>query len=131
VDAQTLESWIQKAGYDVTPEASGGLRIRPKSGEPADLPPFIGQRSENGILLSILPVIDPNELAPDDLFTRLLSVNREMRLSKFALGENDEVVLCAELPTESLDYSELSDAIGRMVRYFTHYRGYLGLITSA
>lgn len=125
MDAQTLESWIQKAGYDVTPEASGALRIRPKGGAATDLPPFIVQRSENWILLSILPVIDPNELAPDDLFTRLLSVNREMRLVKFALGENDEVVLCAELPTESLDYSELSDALGRMVKYVAHYRAYL------
>jgi hypothetical protein len=125
VDAQTLESWLQKAGYDTTPEGSGGLRIRPKGEAPTDLPPFIVQRSENWILLSILPVLDPNELAPDDLFTRLLSVNREMRLSKFALGENDEVVLCAELPTESLDYSELSDAISRMVRYLAHYRQYL------
>ena len=46
----------------------------------------------------------------DDLGRRLLAANREMRVAKFALGADGAVVLCAELPTESLDESELADA---------------------
>jgi hypothetical protein len=80
------------------------------------------------VLLSILPVLSSADVPPDDLPSRLLAVNREMRLVKFALGDNDEVVLCAELPTESLDYSELADAIERMVTYFLHYRDYVRAI---
>jgi len=52
---------------------------------------------------------------------RLLAANREMRVVKYALDPGGGIVLCAELPTESLDYSELADAVTRMVK---HARGF-------
>jgi hypothetical protein len=125
IDAATLERWIQKIGFDPEVAGEATMRLVPRNGAHADLPPFFLQHSPNWIMLSVLPVFEPTALLPDDLNRRLLSVNRDMRIAKFALGEDDEVVLCAELPTESLDYSELSDVVERLVKYFNHYREYL------
>jgi hypothetical protein len=45
-----------------------------------------------------------------------------MRVAKYALDEDGEVVLCIELPTESLDPSELADAVGRMASLARRFR---------
>ena len=119
----TVQRWIEKLGYEVTPTNKSTLRVRPSS--VATLPPFYIQCGENWVMLSMLPVFRAGDAVPDDLWHRLLMVNRDMRVAKFALGEDDEVVLCAELPTEALDYAELADAATRMVDYYRHYREFL------
>lgn len=142
IDMATLERWMHAVGFDLVPDgppreepkdpvstrapvSPTTLRIVPRDDKHPDLPPFFLQRGENWILLSILPVLPPDADLPADLHRRLLSVNRDMRIAKFALGTEGSVVLCAELPTESLDRSELVDAVERMVKYFGHYREYL------
>jgi hypothetical protein len=125
MDRATLEGWIGRFGYDTTTEDDKTLRLHPRGPDAPSLPPFFAQCGENWVLLSMLPVLAATDPRPDDLPQRLLSVNGDMRLVKFALGQNDEVVLCAELPTESLDEPELSDAIDRMVKYYAHYREYI------
>jgi hypothetical protein len=125
LDTATLERWIHKVGYDTAPEGEATLRILPRNGAHPDLPPFFAQLGANWVLLSMLPVLPEGAALPPDLSRRLLSVNRDMRIAKFALDGDGEVVLCAELPTESLDDSELVDAVERMVKYFKHYREYL------
>ena len=39
--------------------------------------------------------------------------------------DDNDIALTAELPTESLDVSELRDVVNRMAKYVDHYRGYL------
>lgn len=118
IDLPTLQSWIEKLGFDVTTVDATTLRIRPPASEGQEaLPPFIVQHSENWVVLSILPMITPGTYREADLGRRLLAANRDMRLAKFALDKSRAVVLCAELPTESLDYSEIADALHRMVEY--------------
>lgn len=123
VDNDTLEQWIHKLGYELEREGPAAYRVLPPDGD--DLPSFFVQRSENWVLMSILPVLDLSQNRPDDIYFRLLTVNRDLRIAKLALDEDDQVVLCAELPTESLDYSEFADAASRMVKYVRHYRDYL------
>ena len=140
IDVPTLRSWIEALGYEATPEGTTTLRILPRPPDPCAppkgsagtpegappssaprssraLPPFFIQVSENWVLLSMLPMLGRGEQGAKDLSRRLLAANREMRLAKFALDKNGAVVLCAELPTESLDASEIADA----VRGMTHY----------
>src|ERR1700679_715469 len=97
------------------------LRIQPRDAEGAPrstaLPPFFVQLSENWVLLSMLPMLGRGAYRAGDLGRRLLAANRDMRLAKFALDKNGAVVLCAELPTESLDASEIADAVQRMTAY--------------
>jgi Tir chaperone protein (CesT) family len=146
IDVPTLKSWIEALGYEATLEGETTLRIRargadgsppsrpsadaspdgpaggPKPRPPSDaLPPFFAQVSENWILLSMLPMLGRGAYRPEDLGRRLLAANRDMRLAKFALDKNGAVVLCAELPTESLDVSEIADAVQRMTEYARHF----------
>ena len=117
-DLPTLESWITKLGFEASTVDATTLRIRPpRSPEGDELPPFFVQWTPNWVVLSILPFLAPGECRGEDLGRRLLAANRDMRLAKFALDQNHAVVLCAELPTESLDYSEVENALTRMVQY--------------
>lgn len=122
MDVPTLEGWLDKLGFDAVPDGPTTLRLR--SRDPADdaLPPFFAQCTENWLLLSMLPMIDPGKFRPEGLGRRLLAANREMRVVKYALDKDGAVVLCAELPTESLDYSELADAVKRMTQHARVFR---------
>jgi hypothetical protein len=125
IDARTLRSWIEAADCEATPEDGGVLRIRPRDAEDAkdqELPPFYAQLSDNWVLLSMLPMLKPREYGADDLARRLLAANRVMRLAKYARDKEGAVVLCAELPTESLDASEIADAVRRMLEYARRFR---------
>ena len=124
IDVEKVQGWVEKMGYGATVESPGTLRIKPPAGED-DLPAFFIQISENWILLSILPALGPPEELTDELPRQLLFANRDMRIAKFALGKSDDVILCAELPTESLSYPELADAVQRLAGYCRHYRSCL------
>ncbi len=121
IDTATVQGWIEKLGYDTALDGASTLRLTPREGEP--LPSFFVQCTENWVLLSILGLLEEGAFRPDDLNRRLLAANREMRVAKFALDENGEIVLCAELPTESLDPSELADAVSRLDSLARRFRG--------
>jgi hypothetical protein len=121
IDIATLQGWIEKIGYDTALDGPSMLRLTPREGAP--MSSFFVQCTENWVLLSILGLLDEGAFRPDDLGRRLLAANREMRVAKFALDESGEVVLCAELPTESLDPSELGDAVEKMATYARRFRG--------
>lgn len=123
IDAAILEQWFRELGYEVATEGKDVYRIAPP--DKRDLPPFYVQRSDNWLMMSILPILPASTKRPQDIYFRLLTVNRDLRIAKFALDADDQIVLCAELPTESLDYSEFADAAHRMVKYVAHYRDYL------
>ncbi|MEP7124122.1 MAG: CesT family type III secretion system chaperone [Byssovorax sp.] len=121
IDVATLQGWIEKLGYDTAPDGASMLRLTAREGAP--LPSFFVQCTENWVLLSILGLLSADEFRADDLGRRLLAANREMRVAKFAIDENGEIVLCAELPTESLDFSELADAVSRLAATARRFRG--------
>ncbi|MFT3766384.1 MAG: CesT family type III secretion system chaperone [Minicystis sp.] len=123
-DLPTLQSWITKLGFETITVDATTLRIRPPSGA-GEVPPFFVQWTPNWVVLSILPVLARGEYRAEDLGRRLLMANRDMRLAKFALDKSRAVVLCAELPTESLDYSEIENALTRMVQYVRRFRAEL------
>jgi hypothetical protein len=123
-DFATVQGWIERLGYGTDVTGPTTLRIHPPSGE-EELPPFFVQCSENWILLSILPALGAPEELVDELPRQLLFANRDMRIAKFALGKSDDVILCAELPTESLSFPEFADAVQRLAGYCKHYRSCL------
>lgn len=125
MDVATIRSWLEKLDYDVKSEGEKILRVLPRRAGSSSLPPYYIQWSEHWLLLSLLPVL-PADVRPSvELPRRLLLLNRDMRIAKFAKGEQGEVVLCAELPTESLDFAEFADVTERLVKYYNHYRDYL------
>ena len=121
MDLETVQKWVEELGYRADLENATTLRIRAREGF-SELPPFFIQYTGGWVVLSMLEVFGKEAVLLEDLPLRLLEANREMRLAKFALGEDDRVLLCAELPTESLDRSELSDAVDRLIEYAATYR---------
>ncbi|MEI8254726.1 MAG: YbjN domain-containing protein [Deltaproteobacteria bacterium] len=80
--------------------------------------------------LSVLPFFDPDSIKPWGagkfplgFLGRLLAVNRNLILVKFALDDDGDVVLRTELPTESLQKAELETAATTLVRTTEQYRG--------
>ncbi len=126
MDLQTLSGWLERLDYEMKPEGQRTLRVRPRRPESGEgLPPYFIQLGEHWVMLSILPVLSSRNKPSPELPRRLLLLNRDMRIAKFALGEGGEVVLAAELPTESLDFPEFADAAERLVKYYHHYHDYL------
>jgi hypothetical protein len=125
MDLDTVQKWVDEIGYRADLENATTLRIRAREGGFSELPPFFIQYTGEWVVLSMLEVFGKEAVLIEGLSLRLLEANREMRLAKFALGEDDKVLLCAELPTESLDRSELSDAVDRLIEYAATYRGML------
>jgi hypothetical protein len=121
IDLPTLRSWIEAAGCDVTLVDAATLRIRPREDTAPALQPFYAQLTDNWVLLSMLPMLGKGEYGAEDLARRLLAANRAMRLAKFAFDKEGAVVLCAELPTESLDASEIAYAVRCMLAYATSF----------
>ncbi|MCC6556506.1 MAG: YbjN domain-containing protein [Polyangiaceae bacterium] len=121
IDLETIQRWVIELGYGADPQGASTLRVRAREGF-TDLPPFYIQCTESWVVLSMLDVMGDEATLLEELPLRLLEANREMRLAKFAFTEDDKIVLCAELPTESLDRSELSDAVERLIEYATTYR---------
>jgi len=120
IDLSTLQGWLEKIGFEA--KASGPKTFRLHRREENDasserpLPPFYLQCSEHWVLLSMLPMLDAGAFVPEGISRLLLTMNRELRVAKFALDAQNTIVLCAELPTESLDFSELADAIEQVIQ---------------
>lgn len=140
IDVATLQRWTEDIGYSAELAKPSTLRIRPREEGVVELPPFFVQCTENWVVLSMFGVLDLidaegrdeggarlSPLAEDTglmlgLLRHLLEANRDMRVAKFALDDRNEILLCAELPTESLDRSEFVDAVERIIEYATTYR---------
>jgi hypothetical protein len=81
------------------------------------------------LYLSVLPFFEPGSVKPWGngsyplgFLGRLLAVNRNLTLVKFALDDDGDVVLRTELPTESLQHAEIETAATLLVRMTEQYR---------
>jgi len=123
---QTLKGWIEKRGYEIKSTSPGLLEIgwHADFATKAALPPLYVQLADNWVMLSVLSVDVAPAYALVGLSRALLAFNRKIPVAKFALSEHDEVVLCAELPTESLDEGELIGAIDTLLECLHEYGSY-------
>ncbi len=126
MDAQTIKGWIEKRGYDVAVKDPQMVQVKISAGfaTKRPLPMLYVQISENWVVLSVLPVEVSPAYSLVGTARALLSLNRSIPVAKFAYGESDEVVLCAELPTESLDEGELTGAIDTLLECLERYGDY-------
>lgn len=126
-DSRSIAGYIASIGWSVKRgKTSGVLLVAPPDEEAGSkLPPFRVEVGEHWVELILGPVFTPEAARPPDLPLRLLTVNRDLRIAKFAVDDKKQVVLCAELPVESLDKEEVIDAAQRLVRYVRHYRAFL------
>ncbi|MEZ4293701.1 MAG: hypothetical protein R3B70_01905 [Polyangiaceae bacterium] len=126
MDAQTLRSWIEKRGFAVSAEGEHTLKVAWTADFAVQkpLPPLFVQVAENWVVLSVLAVEIAPAYALVGLARALLAFNRKIPLAKFAFGQNDETILCAELPTESLDEPELMGTVETLLDALRSYGAY-------
>lgn len=91
---------------------------------------LVARHAGEWLYLSILPFFDRDSVKPWGIgkypvgfLGRLLAVNRNLTLVKFALDDDGDVVLATELPTESLQKSEVETAAKLLVQTTEQYRG--------
>lgn len=126
MDIETVRDWCATFGWYSVDVDDCTLHICPDKQFSL---PFLLRVTPNWLLLKIVPAIPPRQdraALPEDLSRRLLAVNRDLRLAKFATERDGCISLAAELPTELLKPSQLYEIIVRMPRYVDHYREYLG-----
>ncbi len=91
---------------------------------------FYIRLSEHWIFYTIVPfVVAPKRPEQEmRLYRRLLELNRDINMAKFAIDDDHDVVLTVELPVENLVYSEFKDALDALSFYADkHYVELLNL----
>ena len=63
-----------------------------------------------------------NDHLARELYRHLLRLNREINLAKFAIDDDDDVVLTVELPTEEARYVSMKDALEALAYYADRHR---------
>ena len=129
VTPETIDSYFEQYGWKYKRDEDGDW-ITGFRGDVQSFRFFI-RMTEHWIYFTISPFI----VAPKDpvcaqrLHTHLMRLNRDINMAKFCLDQDMDVVLTVELPRESLDYSEFSDAIGALCHYADNH--YLEIINLA
>lgn len=70
---------------------------------------------EHWLVGSVVPFLSTKGDNSFELARWLLRMNRDMHQAKFAYDEDGDVILTVELPTESLDFSEIQAALEGLV----------------
>lgn len=81
------------------------------------------------LYLSIIPFFEPGSIDrwgagtyPIGFLGRLLAVNRNLNMVKFALDDDGDVVLKSELPTENLQPAEVGEVVSQLLKTAEQYR---------
>lgn len=119
-DEATLLGYLHALGFTLEPN---GIRTyhHHRSTEEGPLEIFL-RFSDAWMIASIVPFLSTRGEGGLELYRWLLRQNREIPLGKFALDEDGDVVLTVELPTESLDPSEVERAMGALVEAAIEHR---------
>jgi hypothetical protein len=116
VAREVLTRYLAQAGVlELKPSAEGWSGLIEPGGQRLALTIRL---SENWLLFKIPRIVrSPGSLpARQALHEQLLRQNRELQLAKFCLDDTGNVVLTLELPTESLNDSEVRDAVAALAR---------------
>lgn len=117
IAAETIDSFFEQ--YEWTYERSGeDIWLTGFRGDVSSFRIFL-KVTEHWVYFTIAPfVVAPkDEACSSRLNWHMLRLNRDINLAKFCLDADGDVVLTVELPTENLDYSEFSDALGALCHY--------------
>jgi hypothetical protein len=129
--SDTVEEFLRRDGWHFERVADGNVPTW-RSGFRGEVAPFrfYVRLTENWVFFIISPFVLPpkSKSAAAELYRRLLRLNQDMTLAKFALDNDEDIVLTVEFPTESIDYSEFKDALDVLSYYADrHYLEVLNL----
>lgn len=117
ITAETIAGYFEQYGWSYDQLSETDFR----TGFRGDVSIFriIVHIAGNWVYFSISPFV----VAPQDpvcervLYKHLLFLNHEINMAKFTIDQDGDVILTVELPSENLDYSEFSGALGALSYY--------------
>jgi hypothetical protein len=81
--------------------------------------------TDHWLIASVVPFLATRGDNSFELVRWLLRQNRDLYQARFATDEDGDVVLSVELPTESLDASEIRSTFQNLIRYAIEHRATL------
>ena len=123
LDEATLLKYMKRLGWECTQYGERTYRTAQSTRE-GNVTVYL-RLSENWLIVSVVPFLSTRGKISLELSRWLLRQNRDMYQAKFAYDEDGDVVLSAELPTESIDEAEVQDALQGLVRYTIAHRNTL------
>jgi hypothetical protein len=114
---EKVEGYLKNRGWAVTRLAPGVLRTSFR-GENATLP-LVVQFEDSWCKLTVLPIarMPPDADKAERLYDKLLRLNGQIRLARFSLDEDGDVLLSVEFPTGDLNPSEIQDSLDVLTYY--------------
>ena len=125
LDEATLLGHFTTLGWPATPHDGGTLKSVHDTAE-GDVSIFV-RLQKNWLIASVVPFLATRGKNSFELSRWLLRVNRDMYQAKFAFDEDGDVVLTLELPTESIDPSEIRGALTTLLEQAVAHRRTLRL----
>lgn len=120
LDQATLASHLDELGWDAKPHGERTYRAEHASDE-GEVVIYI-RLTDNWLIASVVPFLATRGDNSFELSRWLLRQNRDMPQTKFAYDEDGDVVLTVELPTESLDYHEIAEALSGLLEHAVAHR---------
>jgi len=129
LDEAALARHLGALGWNAEPHGEHTWRCVHATPE-GDLNIFV-RLTENWVIGSIVPFLQTRGGNSFELCRWLLRQNRDMFQAKFGIDDDGDVVLTVEVPTESLDFSELRSAFESLLRHGSKLRGVLRAASEA
>jgi sensor domain CHASE-containing protein len=123
LDQATLERHLDALEWSYQPHGERTLRALHET-EEGEIAVYL-RLGDNWLIASVVPFLPTRGKITFELSRWLLRQNRDMFQAKFAYDEDGDVVLTVELPTESLDFSEIKTALTDLVSNAVRHRATL------
>jgi hypothetical protein len=129
LEEATLVRHLEALGWNAEPHGGRTLRSVRESPE-GDVVVYI-RLTDNWLIVSVVPFLATKGKNSFELSRWLLRQNRDMFQAKFAYDEDGDVVLAAELPTESVDRTEIDTVLNELVNQTVVHRRTLRVAAEA
>lgn len=123
MDEATLAGHLEALGWHASPHGDRTFQCVHETGE-GEVAVYL-RLSDNWLFASVVPFLATRGENSFELSRWLLRQNRDMVQTKFAYDEDGDVVLSVELPTESLDYEEIAQALRNLLDQAVEHRATL------
>jgi hypothetical protein len=123
LEESALAAHLSKLGWKAEPCGARTFRTLHESRE-GEIIVYV-RVSDNWLIASVVPFLATKGQNTFELSRWLLRQNRDMFQAKFAYDEDGDVVLTVELPTESLQFSEIKEALSTLLENTITHRATL------
>ncbi|MDQ3032111.1 MAG: YbjN domain-containing protein [Myxococcota bacterium] len=120
LEPEALAEQLDTIGWSTTQHDARTFRCVHETGE-GEVVVFV-RLFDNWLIASVVPFLRTRGAISFELSRWLLRMNRDMYQTKFAYDEDGDVVLTVELPTESIDSTEIRTALSDLLQHAIEHR---------